>query len=62
MPLISMRQPRDHAAEHGYGVAAFNAKRTLFDPTLKPAACDKMPISLFEVAVSSNESVGGSSE
>jgi fructose-bisphosphate aldolase, class II len=24
MPMISMRQMLDHAAEHGYGVPAFN--------------------------------------
>ena len=24
MPLVSMRQLLDHAAEHGYGVPAFN--------------------------------------
>lgn len=24
MPLISLWQRRDHAAEHGYGVSAFN--------------------------------------
>ena len=24
MPLVSMRQLLDHAAEHGYGIPAFN--------------------------------------
>ena len=29
MPLVSMRQLLDHAAENGYGLPAFNALRAV---------------------------------
>ena len=56
MPLISLWQRRDHAAEHGYGVSAFNNSSMEQGLAIMNAArASDVPLILAELEVSARD-------